>query len=576
MLANTSGFQRIMSLIMVSTVNWCEFTPFTQGFTSIKITFNNKGMVNEEKESTSYLDRELNINEAQVAKYQALRRIDAVLNHELSHAYHDMIGYKPEPKAWLPNASIMNSTQVNFIGENFPMLVPKKMVPIVNKIENAVIASGNDLSSGKQFIQNIIKNAIRFGFGNVLFNSESELDILWTAETIAKCIYLYSFVLPPDDNTTPKSDIVWGTSEEQIVMRGYNIFLLNNKIFVVEDRQNENSYAVRTDGTHGMNSIEVGKHYRYHTLTIKMGYESRLTQACNELGIKNLLTTLVTLLSEPEVEEIFKPSGTKYTSLVSSYKSSEPVDYPLLDYYPSLDYYTSGKRHICSYDTAEELENDIDNGRVDLATINSIGKSGFTPLVKAIIDQKESLFVKLLKNNANPFIGGYSSALAKGIKEKDCDAVQLLLANYVGQPSQKDVYGILTRLIEIFDMQDVGDGDIEAEKLNNKEIYSIVFPRIKTIINDDSFFQNYDICTILQECITFYNFNEKTKSDELLALIHFLLRPRKLILCKNFVDNNALIVEALKKKKWRTCRRCNHRKWDKTTKRLLLEMEQST
>ncbi|MDR1208457.1 MAG: hypothetical protein LBJ89_03840, partial [Holosporales bacterium] len=529
MLGNRSGFQRIMSLLAVNTINQDARTPFTKGFKSVSIEISARCPYNvaETNSICNYFDGTININIRKLDEYRELANGFMVsLFRAMSHVYHDMLGVNMQNlNRWLSNASIMNSSPFNFIYEFFPMLTHARMDPILKKIVDN-ITDPTDLSSeGHEFILNIITFAMSQGFGNVLLSDISTKDLrsnAWiTKEIMAKCMYLYSFVMTADK--TVSSDGLWTSSEEKITMRGNDIFLINQQIFMIEDRQNKSIYTVR-EKRRDAEFIKTREFHQFHS-SLQVSSCALFTEACNTLGIANPL-------SNQDIARIFVPLGNKYTTTENPfYKISEPT---ILSQ-PSLNYFC-GLRHACSFDTSKELEEGLDAKQVDLTTINTC-RGVCTPLVIAISGGQTNLFKKLLNKGADPLIGGSFSALSVCISEINVDAVEYILNHIKGPISSEDAYYVIRALIAIFSTHD------PANNIVKERIYSCVFPFMIPFINTDDFFKNQNITGLLNDCISACSWGGNTSS--LMNLIQFFLSSENLSLNSEFIGQRVLIRQSI-------------------------------
>ncbi|GHS91101.1 hypothetical protein AGMMS49949_00880 [Alphaproteobacteria bacterium] len=241
-IANRTGFQRIMSLLCDFVLNVHNVGPFNHDLCGIKIS-SSKGQYTPLMHIVKY-GTDTN-TEAHISRSSSV-------NHELTHASHHMTGYSvrshdarnTRQRKWLTNFSIMNSPKIDFVDEFFPMLKPERMAPVLAKLMILLNkASLETQAIQKDFCKKTIATAISRGFGNILFSHISETgQINMSQELLALCVYLDAYLL--NDLDEDESDILSQNHEEKLTMSGKNILLIDELCFIIEDRQHEQIYNI--------------------------------------------------------------------------------------------------------------------------------------------------------------------------------------------------------------------------------------------------------------------------------------------------------------------------------------------
>jgi hypothetical protein len=226
-LANGTGFQRIISLLAVSTVNADEKLAFVPDFTCIhvsQILVTGKG------------NCWIPANRTLVLVFDKLRSLS--LFHEATHAYHSMIGCV-SPKTIFTNLAIIKSD--NLINLFYPMLLfdnNRSVQVVIDAIKNKlpIIRNSKDF---KNAMKVMFIGLMGQGFGELLpsdvFRQNRTLDTLISYvktpdekadDFLAKALYISAI--------TP----IWTSTEEMSTILGMQINVDNTGV-IIEDRQNE-------------------------------------------------------------------------------------------------------------------------------------------------------------------------------------------------------------------------------------------------------------------------------------------------------------------------------------------------
>lgn len=302
-----------------------------------------------------------------------------------------MIGVNIGKFRWHSIFSELNAP-VDFINEYFPMLKKSRMSKVVDKIKNYICKK----NLTRENVVTLIENAIRRGFGSLLFDkipSKEELKIdylLNNKELIAKCLYIAAYVLPckgyqdiDHKEIVGKEDILWIGREEKITIRGYMTCLMDNDCYLIEDRQSHFMYQIRDDkNIHSQ--VSAKEKYRFHTININQQAIVRFQHILANIAEGDHTEFL------NEIKELFigmdiTPSGQKLTDLsneTAAYKTAKPSR--------DLNTGVNSKTFQTGYDL-DKVKEDIKNSRINIMDVKD-------DLWKHIIENNEcELFELMLK-----------------------------------------------------------------------------------------------------------------------------------------------------------------------------------
>ena len=308
MLCNASGFQRAISLLIMSIINNTIFNSHNRLW-QIELNFIKGDRGSFKQVNQVFLSESDNFS------------LDLSFFHEITHSFHHMLLLYLFEYEWLSNISIINSRDLNLIDQYFPMLRPHVMSPIVKQIEELIDQYfGHDFEKVTEeekqkivvvVLEPIIRNAMMNGFGNFIFpeyNKSVSLKIstdMLTTERMAICAYiacmlndsLYHPQYNKDDDTVTmptnistnkqqcahpvfekvqikplrttidykwfSSDALWNSAEEQLTMQGNLAISLGDNLYYIQDRQNEQIYLIRAND-HQAKAHQIASHFRYH------------------------------------------------------------------------------------------------------------------------------------------------------------------------------------------------------------------------------------------------------------------------------------------------------------------------
>ncbi|GHU14060.1 hypothetical protein FACS189449_10220 [Alphaproteobacteria bacterium] len=219
--------------------------------------------------------------------------------HEITHAYHHMMLWPFELRNFRSEYAIFNSTEADFVGLSYPMLVADKMNPIVDKIVKCMdvfspadliecmnvpgyvdeiskcILFGRSKWNGytakeekprtlTEIVVALLKAAVDLGFGNAVFpvpRLDFRIDRTLTKETLARAIYVFSSAILY--NILNERISVRSDCEEALTMTGLApVAASNNSLCLFEDRQGEEIQLMgHQEKTEGGN---YGRYYRFH------------------------------------------------------------------------------------------------------------------------------------------------------------------------------------------------------------------------------------------------------------------------------------------------------------------------
>ena len=433
MLRNKTGFQRIMSLLSIAIIN------NERG--NIKITF-------DKKELTGYRPyyHKININLSETSplygkkksfstlkkgkEAETIKELSLILLHEISHAYHRIIGYdigNVRKSKWFSSFSILNAP-VNLISEFFPMLLPENMNEVINKISDYIKGVPIDDNQKIDWIYDIMY----YGFGTLLFDNipskdDLKIDILCQNEDfIAKCIYITACVLPIwnqneksfekeyseeysedyegwyDDESN--GDFAWTNPEERLTIRGNGVFMMGDRCYMVEDRQNEQIYAMRND----TKEEKPQYYYRFHFENYEKAVENNLKDILSDCkkdasnGWSRFWGNVKSRFDSWKIKTNVSAEGlSKFKEQanenVTRYKMMEDSALPILKESVNLNHYELDKGEDINL-----IKTDIENGKLDLKGTDSINlkwdslwKYGGTSLMEKILETATAQNVNL-------------------------------------------------------------------------------------------------------------------------------------------------------------------------------------
>ncbi|MDR1236281.1 MAG: ankyrin repeat domain-containing protein [Holosporaceae bacterium] len=281
--ANYSGFQRIMLMMMSLCLD------FRKGViveTPLKIK------IEKTMGFSCFFCETIGIDKNCFSENQRLAPY--ALIHEGGHAIHHHIFGKSFYNDAIPFFVSSVSSSDALLDKFFPMLksdnFPEKK-EVLDNIEKVVEAEGiskklseaissgkkiEELDSREQTILNIFYVIIGQGFGSIVFGDgweDKTIADLLTQQNIALALYMRTLMFStfkdgywtedqdPDLKSIDNLKNNWLSLEEILTMFGIIPFYLNDKLIILEDRQNEQIFHLRNtqDG-------EVKKVYRTHAL----------------------------------------------------------------------------------------------------------------------------------------------------------------------------------------------------------------------------------------------------------------------------------------------------------------------
>ncbi|MDR3285154.1 MAG: hypothetical protein LBS83_00540 [Holosporales bacterium] len=249
LLKTSTGFQRIMSLLTVSILNSTENKIDKKNTLEIRILSN----------TDSFNREHFNCKENAIV----MKTLDASFNnirtflHECGHASRYMLlgEYFYRNLDLIRNFSILNSPNIDFTDLFYPMLVPEKMDPIVDRIKDILEKVNLKTKEVENILCNIFLYLIENGFASVVFFDKHKQqfeqcfeDYNKNKKIVAKAIYVYS-VASVDTSIYSKDKVgrktILRNAEEQINMFGITPFNINGTYFIIEDRQNDFIWKIR-------------------------------------------------------------------------------------------------------------------------------------------------------------------------------------------------------------------------------------------------------------------------------------------------------------------------------------------
>lgn len=369
-LRNSTGFQRVMSLLGGSIIGKDPKCPFaSSSFSSLKIYFTCR--------SSSFTQEENRIN---INMNDDRSEFDWTILHEISHAYHYIVGcvVPRNNDEWFVNFSVLNSEPINFIDQFYPVLNSKNMriLPIFGERyryeEDSVYTTESLLK--------IAQRAIKYGFGNVLFDSVEHNSASSSSHNnrfLSRYNHLKNYVLPDEEDIKNKyKDQVWNTTEEMLTMQGIVPFMVNGKCIILEDRQNEHIFRNRKDAKEVKTEKQLEDDtYRVHTSN-NARYSIGASSSLSFLGIYfGVDWNALKLDYYPQNTKFGEVNGTE----IWSYKTGLS---PLPD---CLSYLYPKGRDINSYDLPSDLSllaSDIVAGQVDIKSI----RGDYSKVIDALRD----------------------------------------------------------------------------------------------------------------------------------------------------------------------------------------------
>ena len=485
MLQNATGFQRALSLLIMSIINsitqeqiWHLEVDFIKG-----------------EEGSSKNRGKVHINEADKVS------LDTSLFHEITHSFHDMVAFQDFENELISNISIINARDLNLIDQYFPMLRPHVMNPILKEIESLIDKYfGHDFEKVTEeekqkltvvILEPIVRNAMMNGFGNFVFpdyeqNQSLKISVeMLTTKRMAICAYLSSILnnteLYPtynkeDDSVniptnisefkkidihplfkkvkiTPTqitvdpygvftSDSVWNDAEEKLTMQGNSALVIGKELYYIQDRQNEHIYLLRAHNVQTKAS-PIASHFRYHQIVKDRSSELKyvfykIDELCSSLelgwGLKIFSMKEFYNLGE-KIKKAFAPSMEEKYGL----PGVEPVPY-------QEDSFHKAKKDQEQYETwlsalrngrekaenkvKEKLEKEFDQKKVDQEIIYQKYLKLIPKTMTEEIQKQISILLKT-KMDINSANENGETILFEAVRNYPKSVVQLFLNNGV-------------------------------------------------------------------------------------------------------------------------------------------------
>ncbi|GHT90708.1 hypothetical protein FACS1894122_01680 [Alphaproteobacteria bacterium] len=343
MLEDYTGFQRLMSLLAVSVLNSTTAHRFRRSeyFNRIGVAENNEKCKQSIRETGNcYWGKSLWIkkntlkgNEYRLEKSGTYTTI----LHELTHAYHDMLGARIKREVVVPN--IFDSSGSYLLGLLFPALIKNEMDAAVKEIEKCINerigksvdnVKSNITSNGLKTIKSMFKAIIDCGFGGIFFSKNDtnpKMENMLKKETLAKAIYVYCYAIR-DSAVNPKdvkeSESMFGNCEEMLTMFGLAPILYNNQICLIEDRQNEEIHKIRHQ-ENLKNYEECNNQFRFHMGLDKEHMIENIAKKINEIfkGISGKSTNTDTSMLKKRIPDPLKPKTLRFSRTEKALKSKK-------------------------------------------------------------------------------------------------------------------------------------------------------------------------------------------------------------------------------------------------------------
>jgi hypothetical protein len=271
MLGNSTGFQRIMTLLAMSIINNCKEHAFCYGYTSITVTF-----IPERYDETDPNYESFKQGNAMFAHGNMLHlqlkstSTSDYLVHESTHAFYRMLYGHADVifNGAYHNFSIMNATDADFSKIFYPMLSS-------GMIHNAVHENLHLFKQYRDFKQSILKACavlIRNGFGSTVFSGTStdlSIDSLVNDQRLIVDI-VSTYVAVWNEAT---SSTYWSNGDEILTIIGLLPISVDRPIakasitrpesknkrtetFVIENRQNELIHLMRVGASKWSNALK--------------------------------------------------------------------------------------------------------------------------------------------------------------------------------------------------------------------------------------------------------------------------------------------------------------------------------
>ncbi|MDR3180109.1 MAG: ankyrin repeat domain-containing protein [Holosporaceae bacterium] len=349
MLQNYSGFQRICSILAMKLIN----TIMSRGATGASInieTINkydskeNKILLTSDTLSGKYIRNYYEPN----SKGENF----ATIYHEITHFFHYMVSNNLMSTQIIENKNKLLPMVIYNICNSksslqdlfFPTLSGDKMKNIVEKIKKNLEVS-KEFVNFEEEIYYIYKRAVDAGFGNLLFE-DSEIDTLTLeklcdTERLAKAIFIISTCIVELENDSYNfykkwdscGQTVWSKPEEIFTIIGIvPLFVNGNETYILEDRQNEEVYAIREEEGKFQSNEEIRK-FRYHAAFAYKEVSKRINKHLKELCAPKLKLDEV-----PGIDEMQFPEHLAFSSTWAPKEraSTKVDDYILKQYEDSL------------------------------------------------------------------------------------------------------------------------------------------------------------------------------------------------------------------------------------------------
>jgi len=227
-LDNKTGFQRIMSLITIFTLNIYRNTKILKLKTQSSIPVVNGS-------TFCYRQHDYKTGSIRLNFSKSMRRVCQSTMHEISHAYHDSVGISYISGLDYVNYSIMNFESVRILNELYPHLSPDK------------IGNQKKLTRYRDIpLSQRIDQTWKWGFG-CLLNGQNIPTAIQRSSTAMNTYATVSSELRKNFSIIPVS--AWGNPEEVLTMRGFFPLWFNEVYCVIEDRQNDNVFSRRESAT---------------------------------------------------------------------------------------------------------------------------------------------------------------------------------------------------------------------------------------------------------------------------------------------------------------------------------------
>ncbi|MDR1334500.1 MAG: ankyrin repeat domain-containing protein [Holosporaceae bacterium] len=417
--ANYSGFQRIMLMMIILCIDFCEGVIIE---TPLKIKIEK---IKEGPSHFSHSDSAIRLEESYFSEAQ--QWAPATLFHEVSHVVHYHICREYFYDNAIPFFVSSVSSSDALLDKFFPMLTKDNLDPeknaVLRRIENAVKKEGISekllitMNSGKNIeefdwrertILNILYVIIGQGFGSILFGSGWEnktIVELLVPRNIALVLYVRALVFSTfrygywdkeDDPNLQSIDELknrWLDLEEMLTIFGMIPFYFNNKFIVLEDRQNEQIFNLRNERERRT------KVYRMHaespsapemnTLLSKFFNQKGITFFNNDTERNKLVFPSKSI----HIEDTSK--GAVFSSRLFSKNSEDPLREVIFDIENS-EYILHSLAELEKSEALKSLSDKITTEKV-----NELNTHGKTPLSVAVCNNNGEIVELFLSKGAN-------------------------------------------------------------------------------------------------------------------------------------------------------------------------------